>query len=110
MTEPVGNKPKISIENIRTGYVMRYFIRHISSRDVLEIDEKQYSVFQSNSLYETFTLKWFILGKEAEHKNLTSIRLYTDFTKNIGKLTPVMMSGLLGLLRSPKEFIITQNT
>lgn len=105
MTEPLGNRPKITIDNIRQGYITRYFIRHISSRDILEIDEHQYKIFISNRSYETVTLKWFIVGDAALSRNIATIQLYTNPTNNITQNTVTMTNGLRAILR-PEQYIV----
>lgn len=98
MTEPFGNTPKISLKNIQDGYVTRYFLRHVSRRDVLEVDKKQYDIFSRNAFYETFSLKWFILGSNAMAKNMASINLYTStpITEN----TTTMLNALRKTLKA----------
>lgn len=106
MIEPLGNRPKITINNIRQGYITRYFIRHISSRDILEIDEYQYKIFVSNRSYETFSLKWFITGNDAVTKNTSTIQLYTNPTNNITQNTIIMSNGLRAVLR-PNQYVVS---
>lgn len=108
--EPLANKPKILKKNIDDGYVIRYFVRHVSSRTITEIDQEQYNIFKTNRLYETVTIKWFIVGSDAIDKNTATIGLYTDpekFIISVSQNTPTMLIGLRGMLRSPKEFVIT---
>lgn len=106
MTEPFGNIPKILLKNIQDGFVMRYFIRHVSRRDVLEIDQKQFDVFSRNKLYETFSLKWFITNNAVE-RNSASVTLYAG-TTSVSSISPQMKDGLKRILRVPSQFVIAQ--
>lgn len=62
MTTLNTNKPKITQADINNGYVMRYFVRNVSTKVVTEIDKKQYETFKNNVLYEKLELQWRITG------------------------------------------------
>jgi hypothetical protein len=103
MTTPLSNRPKITQADIDNGFVIRYFVRNLSTRAITEVDNAQYIAFQSNPLYQTLQLSWIITGRAydtvavdgkliygAEHKNLVTITFYD--TK---------MPGLIRLLNNP---------
>lgn len=62
MSTPYTNKPKVTQDDIKNGYVMRYFVRNISTKIVTEIDKKQYEAFQTNVMHEKLELQWRITG------------------------------------------------
>jgi len=103
---PLSNRPKITRKDIGLGYVMRYFIKTTSFKDIIEVDQKQYELFRTNTNYITLELKWLISGFandiEAQdgniiygvrHKNRVTIDWYTQ-----------KLPGLDRILRNPLEY------
>lgn len=89
MSEPLSNRPKITKRDISIGYIMRYFLQHISIKNIIEVDKKQYDTFKNNPLYISVELKWTISGNKdnivaidgktvygVEHKNTVVVTWY----------------------------------
>lgn len=89
MPTPHSNKPKITSTDIANGYVTRYFLRHISTKLITEVDKKQYEAFKNNVLYEKIDFPWVIMGFAndklaadgkliygTKHKNTVTTRFY----------------------------------
>lgn len=106
MSTPYTNKPKVTQTDINNGYVMRYFVRNVSTKTVTEVDKKQYDVFKQNALYETLELQWNISGFAnnilstdnkiiygTKHKNSVTVQFYEK-----------RLSGLNRVLSNPLEY------
>jgi len=95
--------PKKRAKDVANGYIERYFVQKkndISSTTITEIDKIQYGkVAQKNKqaingkLYNKFLLRWKLIGKEEEIKevNLTTLtrlnRQYNGIRQYLGDLT-----------------------
>lgn len=103
---PLSNKPKITTKDIDIGYVMRYFAKSPASKDVIEIDKKQYEMFKYDAKFTTIELKWLISGLANDtvskdgtiifgtrHRNTVTIDTYN-----------IKMPGLNKILRNPLEY------
>jgi hypothetical protein len=66
MQEPLSNKPKITKTDVARGYVVRYFVRMISTGKVTEVDKIQYDNFQTIPFYQTLKLNWIIGGNDED--------------------------------------------
>jgi len=106
MTTPYTNKPKITQTDLINGYVTRYFVRNLSTKEVIEIDQKQYEMFKTNVLYEKLDLQWRISGFAnnilatddniiygTKHSNTVTTQFYEK-----------RLSGLQRILRDPLEY------
>lgn len=106
MTTPYTNKPKITQTDINNGYVMRYFVRNVSTKIVTEVDKKQYEAFKFNALHETLELQWNISGFAndklstdnkiiygTKHKNTITVQFYEK-----------RLPGLNRVLSNPLEY------
>jgi hypothetical protein len=104
--EPFSNRPTITQRDINNGYVMRYFVRNISTKVVTEVDVVQYTRFKRDVMFQTLEIQWLIAGYANDiisndgktifgvrHKNTITTKIYDD-----------VMSGLLRLLRNPLEY------
>lgn len=98
MRYPLSNKPKITQKDIDNKYVIRYFVRFITSNDVVEVDPVQYNIFKKDSFYETIEMKWYIFGttQDVASKNQKSLDFYS--TK---------MRGITKVIRGPLEYATT---
>lgn len=105
---PLSNKPRITQRNISDGYVMRYFVTHISIFRIIEVDSTQYNTLKFDPLYRTLQLKWVIGGVAnnitttdgktlfgAKHQNETTVEHYDK-----------QMPGLKRILTNPLEFFV----
>jgi len=106
MTIPYTNKPKLTQNDLTNGYVMRYFVRNLSTKEVTEIDKKQYEEFKTNVSYEKLDLQWRISGFAnnklatdnniiygAKHSNTVTTQFYEK-----------RLPGLQRILRNPLEY------
>ena len=106
ITDPQSNRPKITEQSIANGYLMRYFVKQVSSQKIVEVDKKQYDVFRNNAFYESLEMKWVISGYNkditttngqvvygAGHRNEVSLDFYDK-----------KMPGLKRILRNPLEY------
>ena len=101
MTVPYSNRPKITQLDISNGYVTRYFVRHISTKVVTEVDKKQYEAFKPNVLYEKIDFQWVITGLAndtlssdgkiiygTKHRNTVVTQFYNKKLPGINRLLP----------------------
>lgn len=106
MNTPYTNKPKITQADINNGYVMRYFVRNLSTKLVTEIDKKQYEAFKNNVLYEKLELQWRITGFANDIITKDNKIIYG--TKHSNTITTQFydkrLSGLQRVLRNPLEY------
>lgn len=106
MLVPFSNKPKITVEDVSTGFVNRYFVKQLSSKKITEIDKVQYDKFVRNPYYTAITVPWAIAGYDkdildnsgnlilgAANRNLQIIKYYEE-----------KMSGLGNILKNPLEY------
>lgn len=106
MLVPFSNKPKITVEDVNTGFVNRYFVKQLSSKKITEIDKVQYDKFVRNPYYTAITVPWAIAGYDkdildnsgnlilgAANRNLQIIKYYEE-----------KMSGLGNILKNPLEY------
>ena len=86
MSTPLSNRPQITQKDIVLGYVIRYFVQHVSIPKIIEVDEKQYNIFRRDPHYKAIQLNWIITGNANDivtsesgivygtrHKNLTTV-------------------------------------
>ena len=101
MTTPLTNKPKITQTDINNGYVTRYFLRHISTKLITEVDKRQYEAFKNNVLYEKIDLEWSIMGFAndklaadgkliygTKHKNTVTTQFYDKKLPGLSRYLP----------------------
>lgn len=107
MREPLSNKPKITNQDILRGYVNRYFVQNISTKVIIEIDQKQYELFKREPNYVSVELRWVISGNATDtmngdgsvinygaiHRNKTLVEWYSKG-----------MPGLIRMLPNPIEY------
>jgi hypothetical protein len=105
MTTPYNNRPKITQTDINNGYVTRYFVQHISTKVITEIDKKQYETFKVNVLYQNINFPWVIAGLANDTLSSDGTVIYG--TKHKNTVTTVFynkkMPGLTRLLSNPLE-------
>ena len=106
MTTPLSNKPKITQTDINNGYVTRYFVRHISTKVVTEVDKKQYDIFKQNTLYETIDFRWVITGYANDTLSTDNKIIYGTKHKNTvtTQFYDKKLPGLTRLLKNPLEY------
>lgn len=107
MPYPIPTYPLVTTQIAGRGYIHRYFVRFISDRNIIEIDEEQYKIFEKDPYYESVKLLWFITGnvetqlingvpyKGVRDKNLEIIRMYNQ-----------KLPGLENILRDPLELYV----
>lgn len=108
MMEPLSNRPNITQRDINNGYVMRYFVRNISTKVITEVDSVQYARFKRDVMFQTLEMQWLISGYANDiistdgktifgvrNKNTITIKVYND-----------VMPGLITLLRNPLEYFL----
>ena len=101
MTTPYSNRPKITQTDINNGFVTRYFVRHISTKAITEIDKKQYEQFKTNNFYETIDFPWIITGFAnnivatdnqiiygTQHKNVVTTQFYDKKLPGLSRYLP----------------------
>jgi hypothetical protein len=106
MISPLSNKPKITQSDIDRTYVMRHFVQNTSTKQIVEVDKRQYEIFKTKAFYVLLDFKWVITGEAnnitaidgttiygTRHKNQTSIEWYNR-----------RMPGLNRILVNPLEF------
>jgi len=58
--------PRITSKDRNKGFIQRYFIQNISTREIREIDKKQYTLYKTTkldpNLYVVAIVKWIITG------------------------------------------------
>jgi len=58
---------RITADDIKQGFVIRYFIKKVNSLNITEINQKQYDAYDSKkidiNLYEVAAIKWLITGQ-----------------------------------------------
>lgn len=105
-TTPLSNRPKLTQQDLDIGYVMRYFVQHISTKAITEIDATQFAKFQTNPRYETLQLEWYVMGLANDKRAKDGKLLYG--TKHKNTVTTVFynerMPGLIRKLRNPLEY------
>lgn len=112
MSVPFSIRPKITSTDISRGYILRYFVTHVSILRIIEIDKFQYDILKVDPLYNTIELKWMINGVErnfiakdgnlvigTRYQNETSIAYYNN-----------KMPGLNRILRNPSEYFFGVKT
>lgn len=86
-TFPVYNKPNISQENIKNGFIFRYFIRQSNNINcnIVEIDKIQYEKFKNDYFYTKLILKWKITGNKQDiyDENLKTLYKSENIMKGI---------------------------
>lgn len=99
MSTPYNTRPKITQNDINNGYVTRYFVRHISTKVVTEVDKKQYETFRVNTLYQNISFPWVIDGFAndilatdgkviygTKHKNTVTTQFYDKKLPGLARL------------------------
>jgi hypothetical protein len=62
MNSPVSIKPRVTQLDVVRGSITRYFIKHVSRYQVLEINLEQYNMFKENPYYITVKMPWVVAG------------------------------------------------
>jgi hypothetical protein len=105
---PLSNKPKITPLDLARGEVMRYFVRHVATGKVTEIDSNQFESFSSNPLYERAKFAWIITGLSEDSRAINGKPIYGTRHKNTitTEFYNKRLPGLRGILRNPLEFFV----
>ncbi len=106
MTTPYSTRPKITQVDIRSGFVTRYFVRHISTKLITEVDKKQYEAFTTNVLYELVYFPWVITGFANDTLSSDGAVIYGTKHKNTvtTQFYDKKLPGLTRLLKNPLEY------
>ncbi len=62
MMTPMNTKPRVTQLDVARGSITRYFIKHMSRHQILEIDAGQYDYYKDNPYYITVKLPWVVAG------------------------------------------------
>lgn len=105
MPTPYSTRPKITQLDISNGFVTRYFVRHISTKLITEVDKKQYEVFKTNVLYERVEFPWVITGFANDTLSSDGTVIYGTRHKNTitTEFYNKKMPGLTRLLSNPLD-------
>jgi hypothetical protein len=106
-TIPYGTVPKITLDDIRAGYVTRYFLQILSNKTVIEIDKTQYDRFGKNPLYAVISFKWYINGRLEDTESANGV-IKGVLSKNSTILNyyKVIMPELTYIIRSNSQYVI----
>jgi hypothetical protein len=116
MTIPYTNKPKLTQNDLTNGYVMRYFVRNVSTKVVTEVDKKQYEAFKTNMLYEKLELRWLVTGFAnnklaidnnviygTKHKNTVTTQFYENRLPGLQRILKNPLEYFQGIDNSPEQ-------
>ena len=105
MPTPYTTRPKVTQLDISNGFVTRYFVQHISTKLITEVDKKQYEAFKTNVLYERVDFPWIITGLANDTLSSNGTVIYGTKHKNTVTTTfyNKKMPGLTRLLYNPLE-------
>lgn len=74
---PVPVRPIVTQNDVRQGYIMRYFIRPVNDTTMIaEIDKNQYENLKSNPRFITASVKWKIVGVKETKTFFTGVNMY----------------------------------
>ena len=96
---PKSYSLNITPDNIKAGFVTRYFIKKINSLNIMEINEAQFKAFNSNkidpNLYQAISIDWIITGHLNDKvENGVLLRGVNEQNKNTIKLASKKFTGL----------------
>jgi hypothetical protein len=70
---PYPERPIITNEDQKRGYVTRYFLKKFNEMAVIEISKKQYDAYQSkkidNNAYTSTKIDWYITGQSTQQNS-----------------------------------------
>ena len=106
MPTPKTSKPKLTNNDISSGFLSRYFVKHISRPQVYEVDAQQYRSFSNDPYYQHITLNWVIGGndKDITGNNGFIIRGAEYQNTKIAQHYNSKMAGIANHLKNPLEF------
>lgn len=107
MLNPFSNRPKITSDDLRRGFVNRYFVKNVSDRRIVEVDAVQYKKFVGNPYFESIIVPWVITGNEADTIDPTTGQLVLGVPKRNLQIIDYydsVMKGLRRNLRNPMEY------
>lgn len=106
MKTPLSNRPKITSKEIAAGSVTRYFVKHVSTGKVTEIDEVQNRYFSSHPYYQAISFQWAVGGNDKNITGRGGTTIYGTEHRNteITRYYNQKMPGLNLLLKNPLEF------
>ena len=103
---PILKKPKPILDEIKKGYIMRYFVKRSNDETApcIEIDQKQYKKCKPKSgrhingaLYNKISLRWKLTGPK---KDINDIKGVEDTNRRTAYAKNMKMAGLADLLRN----------
>lgn len=59
---PISYKPRILQSDINNGSIIRYFVKHISLHNIVEISKEQFSTFKNDPYHIAIQIPWIISG------------------------------------------------
>ena len=100
---------KLTIENISTGYITRYFIKKYDSNRILEIEKKTYDDISNNisdkKLYSIIQIKWYISGpKQNTFNGVVLERGVISKNQQQIKSANIKMAGISNILTDPLQY------
>jgi len=104
--QPILKTPKPILEQITTGYIMRYFVKKSNdlTAPVIEIDKDQYAKCKPKSgrhingaLYNKISLRWKLTGPR---KDMNQVKGVEDTNRRTAYAKNIKMPGLADLLRN----------
>lgn len=99
-SEPIPFKYNINSNDIKRGYITRYFVQKTNDNQapVIEVSNPNYTVMGKNPLFKSAKLKWRISGTEEEIKNSNRVSI----SEHLGKI-PQLKNRLVNLLEYYKS-------
>lgn len=110
---PRAYVPTISINDIQTGYITRFFIKKVNELNIIEIDQQQYNDYSTIfdiRLYSVVKIKWFISGnlQDSFENNVMIPGILSKNSKEVVEANSIM-PGLIDKLTNLQEYYINSN-
>lgn len=105
MMTPISTKPRVTKLDVARGSITRYFIKHVSRHQILEIDAGQYNFYKNNPYYIAIKLPWVVAGNLfSSTKNGQPVLSIEEQNKKIVDFYDKRMSGLSRKLQNLLEY------
>ena len=107
--EPITSIVSITNKDKQAGFVTRYFIKKTNEFLIIEIDSKQYDMYQSNKfdvlLYTSIQLNWTITGEVADTTvNGVLIRGVQTKNNSVIRQAEKQLPGISTILTDPLQY------
>jgi len=106
---PKSAVPKILKTNIQSGILIRYFLQKRNSKNIIEIDSKQFNDWKlnliDNVLYDCVKILWHISGPKTD-SIIDNVKSIGVISKNLQQLdfAKTKLSGITKLLSNPLQY------